>query len=233
MKEETKEKKTTTKKTTTPKKTTPKKTTTKKTTTPKKTTTKKTTTTKKAPKKTVVKEVVKEELPKEEVVQVENKQEKKELIIVGVLLCVIFIVIAILLMVLAAKPKEVERVLVEQDPKQVAFKQDKLNVYLFYGDGCPHCEQLIEFLNTLPKKYNNYYDLYTFEVWYNQNNNKLMRNLLADLDKPDAGLPCIFIGDQVFNGYTEEIGQEIKKALKEEYLLAQRFDVYKQYKEKA
>ncbi len=205
----------------------------KKTTTKKKATTRKKTpekkTTTQTKKKTSPKTTPKEEV--KELVVEEPKKEKKELIAMIICISIIIVVLAIVLIISESQPKEVERVLTRQTPEQVRFKNDKLNVYFFYGDGCPHCEDLIEFLNNLPEKYDHYFDLYTFEVWYDQSNNNLLDKLLAELDAPNGGLPCLFVGDQVFYGYTDEIGQKIKKAIKEEYLLSEKYDVYKEYKE--
>lgn len=52
------------------------------------------------------------------------------------------------------------------------------------------------------------------EVWYNQKNNKFMEELVGELGKEVEGVPCLIIGDQVFFGYTESMGTEIKKQSK-------------------
>ena len=145
-------------------------------------------------------------------------------------LCVIIIVVAVILIVGATSPKSVTRTLKKQTEANIKFDNKKINVYLFYGDGCPHCEELIKFLDNLPEKYDQYFDLYTMEVWYNQKNNKLMEELVGELGNEVEGVPCLIVGDQVFFGYSETTGQEIKKAIKEEHLLVDKYDVYKNYK---
>lgn len=160
----------------------------------------------------------------------QNKKSNKIKIIIIAILCLIIIVAAIILIVGRTSTTKVERTLTEETEANIKFDNKKINLYLFYGDGCPHCEELIEFLNSLPEKYDEYYDLYTMEVWYNQKNNTLMENLVAELGKEVEGVPCLIIGDQVFFGYSESIGKDIKKAIKEEYLLVEKNDVYKNYK---
>ena len=159
-----------------------------------------------------------------------NSKNKNNTIIMVSSLCVIIIVVAVILIVGATSPKSVTRTLKKQTEANIKFDNKKINVYLFYGDGCPHCEELIKFLDNLPEKYDQYFDLYTMEVWYNQKNNKLMEELVGELGKEVEGVPCLIVGDQVFFGYSEATGQEIKKAIKEEHLLVDKYDVYKNYK---
>ncbi len=154
---------------------------------------------------------------------------KFETIIVLISACIFLIVVATIAIVVVNESQKVERTLTEQTEEDIKFNNEKLNVYLFYGDGCPHCEELIEFLNKLPEKYNDYFDLYTLEVWYNLNNNDLMTNLLAELNEDPEGVPCLIIGNQVFFGYSTSMEQELKKAIKEESEKANKFDVYQQY----
>lgn len=158
----------------------------------------------------------------------QRKRNNNNLIMI-ISLFIIIIVVAIIIAV-GGTAKSVTRTLKEQTEANIKFDNNKINVYLFYGDGCPHCEELIRFLNSLPDKYNSYYDLYTLEVWYNEKNSQLMKELVGQLGKEVKGLPCLIIGNQVLFGYSESMNEKIKKAIKEEYLKADRYDVYKNYK---
>ena len=53
-------------------------------------------------------------------------------------------------------------------------KEKELNMYLFYGDGCPHCAALEVFLDDYLKD-KDYIKLYKYEVWYNQEKKKIFR----------------------------------------------------------
>lgn len=158
-----------------------------------------------------------------------KKKNKKQNIIILIALCLIIIVVAVILIV-GTTSKHITRTLQEQTEENIKLDNKKINVYFFYGNGCPHCEELIKFLDNLPEKYDNYFDLYTMEVWYNKKNSKLMEDLVGKLGKKVEGLPCLIVGDQVFFGYSEAIGKKIKKAIKEEYLVVDKYDVYKNYK---
>ena len=97
----------------------------------------------------------------------------------------------------------------------------KINVYLFRGEGCPHCEEAIEWFDgTLSKdeEYSNYYNLVKYEVWYNEDNNKLMADVAKELGTEASGVPFIVVGDKYFSGFSPASSpEEIKKAIKNQY----------------
>ena len=86
------------------------------------------------------------------------------------------------------------------------------NVYLFWGEGCPHCEQEKKFLdkavNADPAMV-----IKNFEVWYDKRNAVLLSAMLKAHDMPVSGVPITFIGDQVFAGFTQQTRQSIEEAV--------------------
>jgi len=48
-----------------------------------------------------------------------------------------------------------------------------VNIYFFWGEGCPHCEDEKQFLEKLEKKYPEI-KVNDFEVWNNSENRKLL-----------------------------------------------------------
>ncbi len=101
------------------------------------------------------------------------------------------------------------------------YAKSKVNVYLFRGEGCPHCEEAIEwFDDTLSKdeEYSKYYDLVKYEVWYDQDNAELMDKVAKELGTEASGVPFIVIGDKYFSGFSATSSPEkIKEAIKEQY----------------
>ena len=97
----------------------------------------------------------------------------------------------------------------------------KANVYLFRGEGCPHCEEAIEwFDNTLSEdeEYSKYYELVQYEVWYDEDNATLMDNVAKALGTEANGVPFIVIGDKYFSGFSaSQSPDQIKAAIKAEY----------------
>ena len=104
----------------------------------------------------------------------------------------------------------------------------KINVYLFRGEGCPHCEEAIEwFDNTLSKdeEYSKYYELVKYEVWYDQENAELMDKVAKALNTEANGVPFIVIGEKYFSGFSaQQSPDQIKEAIKAEYESDDRVD---------
>lgn len=55
-----------------------------------------------------------------------------------------------------------------------ANAKEEVNLYLFWGDGCPHCEAEQEYLEDLQKEFDNL-KITKYEVWHNEDNNQLMK----------------------------------------------------------
>ena len=102
-----------------------------------------------------------------------------------------------------------------------ADSKEKINVYLFRGEGCPHCEEAIEwFDNTLSKdeEYSKYYELVQYEVWYDKDNSALMDKVAKALGTEANGVPFIVIGDKYFSGFSGTNSPDmIKKTIKNAY----------------
>ena len=101
----------------------------------------------------------------------------------------------------------------------ITFEEDKINIYFFWGDGCPHCEELFTFLESIKDEYNEYFNLYGFEVWYNEDNGKIMDYFQEELDETvgSRSVPYYIIGDKSFAGYTSSMNEEILDTIKEKY----------------
>lgn len=104
------------------------------------------------------------------------------------------------------------------------------SLHLFYGEGCPHCEELKNYLNSLDNKEKSYFNIYTFEVWNNSTNQQFMKDSAKSLNKEVSGVPFLIIGNKTFEGYNESMNIKIKKAIKTEYKLNGKNDYYKEYK---
>lgn len=90
---------------------------------------------------------------------------------------------------------------------------ENINAYLFYGEGCPHCAQEGEFLESLKIEYPEL-EIKRFEIYYNQDNAKLMQTIGETLNISISGVPFLFIGDQYFIGYSEGVTSiEIEKKI--------------------
>lgn len=100
-----------------------------------------------------------------------------------------------------------------------ASAKEKVNVYLFRGEGCPHCEEALEFFDALSEdeEYKDLYSLVTYEVWYDSENQELMKNVADALNKEVSGVPFIVIGSDTYSGYAPSMDDKIKTTIKEAY----------------
>jgi thiol-disulfide isomerase/thioredoxin len=74
-----------------------------------------------------------------------------------------------------------------------------LTVYFFYGAECPHCHNVMPFMETLAQKYPDV-TFMNLEVWHNQTNADLMDRMNTELNITDAGVPEVIIGSRVLIG---------------------------------
>ena len=94
--------------------------------------------------------------------------------------------------------------------------KDKVNVYMFKKEGCPHCANALTFLNGLDEEYQNYFNLITKDV-SETGTNTLLKKIVNYFRINIKGVPFIVIGDKTFEGFNEETGEQLKTAIKEAY----------------
>ncbi|HOZ54138.1 MAG TPA: hypothetical protein PKY25_02285 [Bacilli bacterium] len=80
---------------------------------------------------------------------------------------------------------------------------EKVNIYLFYGDGCPHCAEEEEYIDTLYDKYD--IKLYKYEVWYNVDNQLKMNSVEKLLDMNVTGVPFLVVNNTGITGFSKGI----------------------------
>ena len=92
---------------------------------------------------------------------------------------------------------------------------DKVNVYFFWGEGCPHCESEKPFLEKMEKRYPEI-EVHSFEVWGNAENRKMMRDFGEKLNATVNGVPFTVIGEKHVVGWMDEAntGAQIEDAIK-------------------
>lgn len=101
----------------------------------------------------------------------------------------------------------------------ITISEDKINIYFFWGSGCPRCEELFKFFESIDSDYGKYYNLYAFEVWKNEDNGLFMDKFLKELDKKEGSrtVPYFIIGDEDFEGYGSSMDEEIKNTIIDKY----------------
>lgn len=89
-------------------------------------------------------------------------------------------------------------------PLTVFGKEKSLNIYLFYGDGCPHCAAEEKYLNKYLKDHKNI-KLYKYEVWHNKENAQKFIDIHEKLNDRGNGIPYLIIGSNTITGYDDEV----------------------------
>jgi len=100
---------------------------------------------------------------------------------------------------------------------QIAMAQENVNLYFFYGDGCPHCAKEEIFLNQLEQENKNI-KVYRYETWHNSDNQKLLARIGKELKLNITGVPVLIIGDKAVIGYYSDKTTGIKiKSIIDDY----------------
>lgn len=87
-------------------------------------------------------------------------------------------------------------------PFMIKAEEKQVNMYLFYGNGCPHCRDLEKYLNSYIKEKDNV-KLYKYEVWYNEENANKLKDVVDITKVQLKGVPYLVIGNIAITGYSE------------------------------
>lgn len=97
-------------------------------------------------------------------------------------------------------------------PLGVFAKDRDITLYLYYGDGCPHCEEEMKFLDSIEKNYPNL-KIVKKEVWYDDDNSSELQKINDTFSINRMGVPTNVIGETIIRGYSEGTGNKIVRAI--------------------
>ena len=90
-----------------------------------------------------------------------------------------------------------------------SVEDDVINIYFFYGDGCPHCAKEEKFFEEeLEKKYKNI-KIYYFEVWKNDENSQMLSKVKDVFKVSNSNVPFTVIGKKYLTGYSDGTKEKI------------------------
>ena len=118
----------------------------------------------------------------------------------------------------------------EADLSEYKESDDKVNVYIFRGGTCSHCLDAVAHFASIVKDEGKYFNVKTYEVWSNSDNNDLMNDVANEIgDSEVSGVPYIVIGKKSWSGYAASYDDEMMKQIKSEYNKdkSKRYDVIK------
>jgi thiol-disulfide isomerase/thioredoxin len=83
-----------------------------------------------------------------------------------------------------------------------------VDVYYFWGDGCPVCVTQRAYLDALEARYPDV-RVHAFEVWYDTDNRALLQAFSDAFGRPVTGVPVTFIGEDAWVGFNQVAGQQM------------------------
>jgi len=89
------------------------------------------------------------------------------------------------------------------------FAEDVVNVYFFWGEGCPYCEMQKPFLEELANRYPEVV-IKSYEVYNNLDNRLIFFEMSAAAGFDPQGVPTTFIGNRHWTGFSEQISHEME-----------------------
>lgn len=92
--------------------------------------------------------------------------------------------------------------------------KEPVKLYLFYGDGCPHCAAEKEYLEKLQNKHPDM-KIIMYEVGYNEENATLMNDVKTRLEKNNQYVPFTVVGETSFTGFNSSFENAIEAAVTE------------------
>ncbi len=106
-------------------------------------------------------------------------------------------------------------------PLTLKAEEHDVNFYLFYGRECPHCEELMDWLDVYMNENKNI-NLYKYEVWHSDENANKFLSVCDVLDTESASVPFLVIGEDYIVGFSslstpEDINRLFKKYEQETY----------------
>jgi len=94
-----------------------------------------------------------------------------------------------------------------------SFNENKISIYFFRGEGCPHCKNEERFLEVMKAEYPQL-EINSYEVWFNEANREFLQKMTKSAGIKLTGVPVTFIDKKVFVGFSENIGQEINEIIR-------------------
>jgi len=91
---------------------------------------------------------------------------------------------------------------------------NKVIVYFFFGEGCPHCSAEKPYLQEWAEKYPEIEVKY-FETWSNKENAALFQEVAGIYGIQARGVPTTFIGEKNWVGFSSSMAPEIENYIKD------------------
>ena len=88
----------------------------------------------------------------------------------------------------------------------------RIELVIFYGEGCPYCARELAFLDELQVR-QPLLDVVAYEVWNDEKNRELFRATAASHGIEPQAVPTTFLGDSVWVGFDSTVERQIDEAV--------------------
>ena len=109
------------------------------------------------------------------------------------------------------QPVTIQPVTVQPAPDE-PVPDEPVIVEVFWGDGCPYCEDLLDALDRLADDLSGFV-VEDHEVWYDEDGRDLMFARAAELGVDVQAVPFTVIGEESWVGYSTQIERQIEAAI--------------------
>ena len=108
--------------------------------------------------------------------------------------------------------------------------KEPANIYVFYGKGCPHCEEFFTWIKSLSNEQKAKFNIVKYETWYNTTNSNALTQAAEHFKDSEYGVPYIIIGENRFNGFGSSMKDQILAAINDYYNLDERANLIDELK---
>jgi cytochrome c biogenesis protein CcdA/glutaredoxin len=88
----------------------------------------------------------------------------------------------------------------------------RIELVIFYGEGCPYCARELAFLADLQLR-EPLLEIMAYEVWNDEQNRELFRTTAASHGTEPQAVPTTFLGDAVWVGFDSTVQRQIEAAV--------------------
>ncbi|HHW69039.1 MAG TPA: thioredoxin family protein, partial [Tenericutes bacterium] len=85
------------------------------------------------------------------------------------------------------------------------INSEKLTIYFFHGDGCPHCAKEEKFLKEIEAEYGEYVEIVKLEVWEDDENYSYLDIVKSKLNVSNKNVPFTVLGSNYYIGYSNTV----------------------------
>lgn len=93
-----------------------------------------------------------------------------------------------------------------------AQEGNAVDLVLFYGQGCPHCGGMIDFLDRMESVYP-LLEVHQYEVYSHHENVPLFQKIAEAYGEGIRGVPTAFIGEKIIVGFSNALGEQIENEI--------------------